>query len=69
MASGGMGDCLAGLVGALLAQGLAPAQALTAGVFWHAVAGEVAGEVAPRGTLASDLMPIIRKLVNGWMPE
>ena len=69
MASGGMGDCLAGLIGALVAQGLAPAQALTAGVYWHAVAGEVAGSKAPRGTLASDLMPIIRKLVNGWIPE
>ncbi|HAE90715.1 MAG TPA: bifunctional ADP-dependent NAD(P)H-hydrate dehydratase/NAD(P)H-hydrate epimerase, partial [Idiomarina baltica] len=57
------------LIGALVAQGLAPAQALTAGVYWHAVAGEVAGSKAPRGTLASDLMPIIRKLVNGWTPE
>lgn len=69
MASGGMGDCLAGLIGALVAQGLAPAQALTAGVYWHAVAGEEAGADGVRGILASDLMPIIRKLVNGWMPE
>lgn len=43
MASGGMGDVLAGLVGGLLAQGLAPAQAARLGAYLH---GEVADAIA-----------------------
>ncbi|MDV6317287.1 NAD(P)H-hydrate dehydratase [Idiomarina sp. HP20-50] len=66
MASGGMGDLLTGVVTALLAQRMATAQALIAGAFWHAVAGEMAGKNGERGTLASDLLPYIRRLVNGY---
>src|SRR5262245_44369174 len=51
MASGGMGDVLAGIVGGLLAQGLDAADAAAFGVFAHgAAAGAVAarrGEVGP----------------------
>ncbi len=65
LASGGMGDCLAGLIGSLLAQKLAPAQALVAGAYWHAVAGEEAGKDGERGTLATDLLLPLRRLVNG----
>lgn len=65
MASGGMGDLLTGLVTALLAQRMAPAQALIAGALWHAIAGEQAGKEGERGTLASDLLPYLRRLVNG----
>ena len=64
-ASGGMGDCLAGLVGGLLAQHLPPAQALVAATYWHAVAGEYCAQQGERGTLASDLIPPLRRLVNG----
>ena len=66
MASGGMGDLLTGVVAALLAQRMALAQALIAGAFWHAVAGEKAGKDGERGTIASDLLPYIRRLVNGY---
>jgi len=66
MASGGMGDLLTGLVAGLLAQRLAPAQALIAASLWHAIAGEEAGKEGERGTLASDLLPYIRRLVNGY---
>lgn len=66
MASGGMGDLLTGLVSGLLAQRMAPAQALIAGALWHAIAGEEAGKDGERGTLASDLLPYIRRLVNGY---
>jgi NAD(P)H-hydrate epimerase len=47
MASAGMGDVLAGIIGALLARGLSPEAAAAAGVLWHARAGDVAAE---RGT-------------------
>jgi len=66
MASGGMGDLLTGLIAGLLAQRMAPAQALIAGSLWHAIAGEEAGKDGERGTLASDLLPYIRQLVNGY---
>lgn len=66
MASGGMGDLLSGLIVGLLAQRMAPAQALIAAALWHAVAGEEAGKSGERGTLASDLLPYIRQLVNGY---
>lgn len=40
MATGGMGDVLAGLIGGLLAQGLLPFDAACAGVFLHGRAGD-----------------------------
>lgn len=40
MATGGMGDLLSGLIGGLLAQGLAPFDAACAGVFLHGRAGD-----------------------------
>ena len=47
MASGGTGDVLAGTIGALLAQGLAPFDAARLGVYLHGLAGE-AGPRADR---------------------
>jgi NAD(P)H-hydrate epimerase len=44
MARGGMGDVLAGVIGALLAQGLSPFDAASAGALWHAVAGDSAAD-------------------------
>jgi NAD(P)H-hydrate epimerase len=65
MAGGGMGDVLSGVIGALLAQGLAAAAATSLGVCLHAAAADraAAGE-GERGLLASDLMPHLRRLVN-----
>ncbi len=68
MASGGMGDLLTGVIAALIAQGLSLADAARLGVWLHAAAADRAtgpgqGE---RGLLASDLMPHLRKLVNGF---
>ena len=66
MASGGMGDVLSGIIGALLAQGLAPFDAARFAALVHGLAADRAvlhqGE---RGLLASDLMPHIRRLLNG----
>jgi hydroxyethylthiazole kinase-like uncharacterized protein yjeF len=64
MASGGMGDVLTGTIAALLAQGLAPAQAARLGVCLHATAADRAARDGERGLLASDLLPHLRALVN-----
>jgi ADP-dependent NAD(P)H-hydrate dehydratase / NAD(P)H-hydrate epimerase len=65
MASGGTGDVLAGTIGALLAQGLAPFDAARLGVYLHAQAGELVRErIGDAGLLASDLpdaVPMVRK--------
>jgi NAD(P)H-hydrate epimerase len=66
MASGGMGDVLSGVLGALLAQGLGVFEATSAGVFLHARSADLAAhEKGERGLLASDLIPVLRDLVNG----
>lgn len=64
MASGGMGDVLSGVIGALLAQGLSPEDAAALGVCLHGTAGDLAAEDGQRGLLASDLMPWLRALLG-----
>jgi NAD(P)H-hydrate epimerase len=44
MASGGTGDVLTGVLGALLARGLPTGPAIAAGVYLHGLAGDVAAE-------------------------
>lgn len=56
MASGGMGDALTGLLVALLAQGLTPADAAVAGAWLHGRAGELAAGGSEAGLLATDLI-------------
>jgi len=66
MASGGMGDVLSGVLGALLAQGLEPGAAARAGVCLHAQAADrAAAEGGERGLLAGDLIPLLREGLNG----
>jgi NAD(P)H-hydrate epimerase len=64
MASGGMGDVLSGVIGALLAQGLAPLEAAALGVCLHGAAGDIAAEEGQRGLVASDLIPRLRALLQ-----
>ncbi|MGF1548512.1 MAG: NAD(P)H-hydrate dehydratase [Thiotrichales bacterium] len=64
MASGGMGDVLTGVIAGLRAQGLVAGDAARAGVLAHAHAADLAAGAAPRGLLASDLMPYLRQVVN-----
>lgn len=64
MASGGMGDILTGVIAGLIAQGLSPDEAAALGVCLHALAGDRAALAGQRGTLAMDLMPHLRALVN-----
>ena len=61
LATAGSGDVLSGLAGALLAQGLAPAQAGLAGAYLHGLAGRLAAAGPGDGTAqapigASDLV-------------
>ena len=65
LASGGTGDVLSGVIGALMAQGLAPGPAARLGVYLHGAAGDmVRDRLGDAGLLASDLpdaLPIVRK--------
>ncbi len=63
LATGGAGDILAGVIGALLAQGLTPVDAAAAGVFVHGRAGELLGARLGRGTTAADLPLVIAEVV------
>ena len=65
MASGGMGDLLTGIIAALRAQGLSQMQATLAGACVHGRSGQLSGEdFGIMGTLALDLLPYVRYLVN-----
>ena len=64
MATAGMGDVLAGLIGALLAQGVPLFEAAALGVSLHARAGDMAAECGERGLLASELWTPLRRLLN-----
>ncbi len=74
MASGGMGDILSGMLGGLLGQSLHQSLGLinvaSFAVMLHAKAGDrVAETCGQRGMLATDLLPVVRSLVNGeqWL--
>jgi len=67
MAGAGFGDVLAGLIGALLAQGMQAFEAACLAVWLHATAGEQLG-AGGRGLLASDLLPVIRQLLEAHSP-
>jgi hydroxyethylthiazole kinase-like uncharacterized protein yjeF len=66
LASGGTGDVLAGLIGALLAQGLDAERALELGVCIHGAAADACVEegLGPVGLTATDVMLAARKLLN-----
>jgi len=64
MATAGMGDVLAGVTGALLAQLRDPWLAARAAVLAHALAGDTAGKAGERGLIASDLFEPLRACLN-----
>ncbi|MGF1684408.1 NAD(P)H-hydrate dehydratase [Photobacterium minamisatsumaniensis] len=64
MATGGMGDILSGIIGALAGQGLTLSDASRIGVLIHSLAADLCAKDGERGMLASDLFPHIRQLVN-----
>jgi NAD(P)H-hydrate epimerase len=67
MATGGTGDVLAGLIGALLAGGLDPFAAARAGAWVHGRAGDLAAQrLGQRGLLAGDLADAIGAVWAEW---
>ena len=66
MSVAGMGDVLTGVIASLCAQRVAPEDAIRLGVCLHSFAGDiVAGSEGPRGMFATDLLPVLKRLVNG----
>lgn len=62
MASAGSGDVLAGIITSLIAQGSDPFLSACAGVYIHAVSGDIAKELlGERSMLASDIIECITK--------
>ena len=57
MAVGGSGDVLAGMIGAFVAQGMAPFDAARAGVYLHGLAGDrAAARLSQHAILPSDML-------------
>jgi NAD(P)H-hydrate epimerase len=65
MASGGMGDVLSGVIGALLAQGLDARAAARLGTVLHSSAADrAAQQVGTTALLAGDLLPVLGALLR-----
>ena len=69
MASAGMGDVLAGMLGALLAQGYSGESALVLGTHLHGAAGDELARagIGPIGMTATELVDAARRLWNLWL--
>lgn len=67
MATGGSGDVLAGMIGSLLAQGMAPGDAACCGVYLHGLAGDRAAvRVSRTALLPSDIIEELCRLFADW---
>lgn len=68
LASAGSGDVLSGIIGSLLAQGLGAPDAAKLGIYLHGAAADdlVKNGVGPVGLSASELAPVVRKLINQY---
>jgi hydroxyethylthiazole kinase-like uncharacterized protein yjeF len=65
MASGGMGDVLSGIIGALVAQGLSGFAAASTGAWLHSTAADRQAELqGERGLLATAILPQLALLLN-----
>jgi hydroxyethylthiazole kinase-like uncharacterized protein yjeF len=69
MASAGMGDVLAGILGAMLGQGLTGEAALVLGTHLHGAAADecVSRSVGPVGLTASEVVEAARRVWNTWL--
>jgi NAD(P)H-hydrate epimerase len=67
MATGGTGDVLSGLIGALIAQGLSTEDATIVGAWAHGLAGDVVKERrGEMGLIASDLLDGLTEVWRRW---
>lgn len=65
MAVGGSGDVLAGMIAALIGQGIAPLEAAACGAWLHGAAGDLcAQEMGQYGMLPSDLLEKLLRLMK-----
>ena len=65
MAVGGCGDVLAGMITALLGQGIAPLEATACGAFLHGAAGDIcAREIGQYGMLPTDMLEVLPRLLK-----
>lgn len=65
MATAGSGDVLAGIITGLLVQGMEAAQAATAGVYLHGMAGDMAAEkCGVRSMMATDIIEQVQELLK-----
>jgi len=71
MASAGMGDVLAGILGALLAQRYSGESALALGVHLHGAAADdlVQAGIGPVGITAGELIDAARRRWNSWLRD
>ncbi|MBO5836973.1 MAG: NAD(P)H-hydrate dehydratase [Oscillospiraceae bacterium] len=64
MAVGGSGDVLAGIITALLGQGISPLQAAACGTWLHGAAGDIcAAEIGYCGMLPTDMLNVLPRLM------
>ena len=65
MAVGGSGDVLAGMITALLGQGIEPLQAAACGAWLHGAAGDLcAAEIGQYGMLPTDMVNVLPRLLK-----
>ena len=65
MAVGGSGDVLAGMITALLGQGVAPLQAAACGAWLHGAAGDICKqEIGEYGMLPTDMLSALPRLMK-----
>jgi len=70
MSSAGMGDVLAGMIAAFIAQGMAADDALLLGVQLHGAAGDaLAAQHAAVGMTATEVIGAARQLLNQWREQ
>ena len=65
MATGGMGDCLTGIIASFIAQGYSTIDSTILGVFVHGKAGDIISvKNSKRGILASEIIKILPKTIS-----
>ena len=70
LSSAGMGDVLSGMIGAFVAQRMAAEEALLSAVYLHGAAADtlVSQGIGPVGLTASDVIGMVRQLLNRHCP-